>query len=122
MRRLFRPCATLRLFLAELLPSVDSVIYLDTDLIFLRPLTDLWAKFKKFSEVNLAAMAPCLNHYGSAANSVPFYGKTGLNAGVMLMNLTRIRVSNWSTKLKEITQQYHEKIKLADQVTVTVQH
>ncbi|CAG7720869.1 unnamed protein product [Allacma fusca] len=116
MRKLFRPCATLRLFLADLLPQHDSVIYLDTDIIFLRNIQDLWDEFNKFrSSMALAAMAPCLNHYQSSANHVPFYGKTGLNAGVMLMNLTRIRSSGWTGKILEVTSEFKSKITLADQ-------
>jgi hypothetical protein len=37
-------------------------------------------------------MAPCLYHYGSDRNKVPYYGDTGLNAGIMHMDLDRYRM------------------------------
>lgn len=130
MKKMFRPCATLRLFLPELLPvdAWDSVIYLDTDVIFLQSVQALWSQFKRFDDAltregsretgqskKLAAMAPCLFHYGSSANEVPYYGTSGLNAGVMLMNLTRMRSSQWTNKIRMVTTMFQNKIKLADQ-------
>ena len=56
-----------------------------------RPPEDLWSFFDSFSESHVAAMAPCMYHYGSPRNKVPFYGETGLNAGIMHMDL---QVSN----------------------------
>lgn len=126
MRKMFRPCATLRLFLAELLPITwDSVIYVDTDVIFLQNVDTLWSQFQEFDREKdknarnvgkVAAMAPCLFHYGSVANSVPYFGESGLNAGIMLMNLTRMRLSQWTNKIRMVTTMFQDKIKLADQV------
>lgn len=70
MRSMFRVCATERLFLPEMFPSLDAAIYIDTDLIFMRPPEDLWMEFQKFDEVQVAAMAPCLYHYGMPKNRV----------------------------------------------------
>lgn len=70
MRSMFRVCATERLFLPEMFPSLDAAIYIDTDLIFMRPPEDLWMEFKKFDETQVAAMAPCLYHYGMRKNKV----------------------------------------------------
>ncbi len=117
MRKLFRPCATLRLFLAELLPELrDSIIYVDTDVIFFQSVQALWTQFERFEEKKLAAMAPCLFHYGSSANEVPYFGTSGLNAGIMLMNLTRMRGLQWTNKIRMVTTMFQDKIKLADQV------
>lgn len=116
MRRLFRPCATLRLFLPDLL-DYDSIIYLDTDIIFLRNIESLWSEFDNFRELTLGAMGPCLFHYGTSRNSVPYYGSSGLNAGVMLMNLSRMRNTQWTRKIRTIGTQYRSQIKLADQVS-----
>ncbi|CAL8102912.1 unnamed protein product [Orchesella dallaii] len=132
MRKLFRPCATLRLFLSELLPDHDSVIYLDTDVIFFQSVQALWAQFSRFdgshnnnnniqddkdksTSRKIAAMAPCLFHYGSSANSVPYFGSSGLNAGIMLMNLTGMRWTQWTNKIRMVTTMFQDKIKLADQ-------
>ena len=56
-----------------------------------RPPEDLWAFFNDFSPEQIAAMAPCLYHYGSPRNLVPFYGESGLNAGIMHMDFERMR-------------------------------
>jgi len=87
MRTMFRVCATERLFVPDMFPDMDRAIYIDTDLIFMRPPEDLWSFFDSFSESHVAAMAPCMYHYGSPRNKVPFYGETGLNAGIMHMDL-----------------------------------
>ena len=73
MRTMFRTCATERLFLPEMFPTLDAAIYIDTDLIFLRPPEELWAEFHKFDAVQVAAMAPCLYHYGTSKNNVRIF-------------------------------------------------
>ncbi|XP_045625061.1 glucoside xylosyltransferase 1 [Procambarus clarkii] len=118
MRFMFRVCATERLFLPDMFPSLDAAIYIDTDLVFLRPPEQLWQEFHKFNDVQLAAMAPCLYHYGSRKNKVPFYGKTGLNAGIMHMNITRMKKfpgRGWTAANLKVFDNYKKKIKLADQ-------
>ena len=52
---------------------------------------------------------------------VPFYGESGLNAGIMPMNFTRIRQlgqdgdGDWVDINMKIFDKYKSKIKLADQ-------
>ena len=69
MRHMFRECATERLFIPEMFTNEDALIYIDTDFIFMRPPEDLWAKFYEFNEHQVAAMAPCLYHYGTNENN-----------------------------------------------------
>ncbi|XP_047740643.1 glucoside xylosyltransferase 1 [Hyalella azteca] len=119
MRNMFRECATERLFVPAMLPKEDAIIYIDTDFVFLRPPEDLWAHFHKFDSVQVAAMAPCLYHYGTSKNSqVPFYGPTGLNAGVMHMNLTRMKSfpdGGWLEANLLVFDKWRDAIVLADQ-------
>ncbi|XP_050714571.1 glucoside xylosyltransferase 1-like isoform X2 [Eriocheir sinensis] len=118
MRLMFRVCATERLFLPQMFPSLDAAIYIDTDLIFMRPPEDLWMEFKKFDEIQVAAMAPCLYHYDTHRNKVPHYGNTGLNAGVMHMNLTRMKKfpgGGWTAANLKAFDTFKKRIKLADQ-------
>ncbi|XP_053572701.1 glucoside xylosyltransferase 1 isoform X1 [Bombina bombina] len=94
-RKLFKPCASQRLFLPVILKDVDSLLYVDTDILFLRPVDDLWSFLKAFNATQIAAMAPeheepRIGWYNRFARH-PYYGKTGINSGVMLMNMTRIR-------------------------------
>lgn len=65
MRTMFRVCATERLFLPDMFPELDAAIYVDTDLVFLESPDHLWDMFNGFDQVQLAAMAPCLYHYGT---------------------------------------------------------
>ncbi len=40
------------------MPKLDSLMYVDTDVLFPRPLDDVWRFFKKFNSTQLAALAP----------------------------------------------------------------
>lgn len=78
-----------------ILKDVDSLLYVDTDIIFLQAVEEIWALLSRFNSSHLAAMAPeheepRIGWYNRFARH-PYYGKTGINSGVMLMNLTRIR-------------------------------
>ncbi|XP_052524944.1 glucoside xylosyltransferase 1 isoform X1 [Tympanuchus pallidicinctus] len=94
-KKLFKPCASQRLFLPLILKDVDSLLYVDTDILFLRPVDDIWSFLRKFNSTQIAAMAPeheepRIGWYNRFARH-PYYGATGINSGVMLMNMTRIR-------------------------------
>uniref|UniRef100_A0A3Q3FDY9 Glucoside xylosyltransferase 1 n=1 Tax=Labrus bergylta TaxID=56723 RepID=A0A3Q3FDY9_9LABR len=73
-KKLFKPCASQRLFL----PDVDSVVYVDSDILFLQPVDRLWHEEPRIAWYNRFARHP-------------YYGRTGINSGVMLMNMTRMR-------------------------------
>ncbi|KAL7643595.1 UNVERIFIED_CONTAM: hypothetical protein RMT77_005578 [Armadillidium vulgare] len=89
-REKFRLCASERLFLHEALPSEEAVIFLDTDIIFLKSPEILWEEFAFFNSDQLSGLSPSLYLYHRRRN-FPVYGISGLNAGVWMMNLTRIR-------------------------------
>ncbi|XP_023649677.1 glucoside xylosyltransferase 2 isoform X1 [Paramormyrops kingsleyae] len=129
-KKLFKPCAAQRLFLPIILKDVDSLLYVDTDVLFLRPMDDIWGFLKEFNGTQLAAMAPehevpKIGWYSRFARH-PFYGVTGLNSGVMLMNLTRIRSTlfrnsmmsgglSWEDLLHPLYQKYKNHITWGDQ-------
>ncbi|XP_008318674.1 glucoside xylosyltransferase 2 isoform X2 [Cynoglossus semilaevis] len=129
-KKLFKPCAAQRLFLPVILKDVDSLLYVDTDVLFLRPMDDIWSFLKSFNSTQLAAMAPehevpKIGWYSRFARH-PFYGVTGVNSGVMLMNLTRIRstlfknsmISSglmWEDLLHPLYQKYKNHITWGDQ-------
>ncbi|XP_063797103.1 glucoside xylosyltransferase 2 isoform X1 [Pseudophryne corroboree] len=129
-KKLFKPCASQRLFLPMILQDVDSLLYVDTDVLFLRPLDDIWQFLKHFNSTQLAAMAPehevpKIGWYSRFARH-PFYGTTGVNSGVMLMNLTRIRSRQfknnmipagltWEEMLHPLYQKYKNYITWGDQ-------
>ncbi|XP_046380185.2 glucoside xylosyltransferase 1-like [Haliotis rufescens] len=123
-KQLFKPCASQRLFLPTLLTDVDALIYVDTDILFLSPLEGIWSFFQLFNSTQLAALAP--EHEDAAAGWYnrfarhPYYGELGLNSGVMLMNLTRLRESVWLPSLIEYYKEYKLKIAWGDQDLINI--
>ncbi|KAB7502110.1 Glucoside xylosyltransferase 2 [Armadillidium nasatum] len=115
-REKFRLCASERLFLSEALPSEEAVIFLDTDIIFLKSPEILWEEFAFFNSEQLSGLSPSLYLY-HRFYKFPVYGKSGLNAGVWMMNLTRIRSipRGWTTAILKIASVYEGKLKLFDQ-------
>ena len=67
-------------------------------------------------------MAPCLYHYDTPRNKVPHYGETGLNAGIMHMDLARMRdiPDGWTRANMAMHDKYKKQIKLADQVIMEI--
>ncbi len=104
--------------------NVDSVLYVDTDILFMRPLEKIWHFFKEFNSTQLAAMTPeheianigWYNRFGRH----PYYGLTGLNSGVMLMNLTRMRAFDWTNKIVPLYREYKTKITWGDQDLINI--
>ena len=92
MLDMFRICATARLFIHEMLPEVDAGIFLDTDIVLMDNIRNLWNFFHQFNSLQLMGMAATENYYGTV-NNLPSFGPpgVGLNGGVALMNLTRMR-------------------------------
>ena len=98
---------------------MDSVLYLDTDTLVLRPVEDIWKHFKQFDSLQLASMSPegeesSITWYPRFARH-PFAGTNGMNSGVMLMNLTRMRAFPWTEKILEAYQKYKLSITWGDQ-------
>ena len=121
----FGKCASQRLFYAEnpFLAYEDAVLHVDTDTIILQNPWILWSEFNSFLGHEHTGMATESNggvgyyrkrlsrfHKKCARGSceckkVPckrFYGHYGLNSGVMLMNLTRIRRRNFQDRIKNV--------------------
>ncbi|XP_032361587.1 glucoside xylosyltransferase 1 [Etheostoma spectabile] len=129
-KKLFKPCASQRLFLPLILKDVDSIVYVDSDILFLQPVDHLWAFLSQFNSSQLAAMAPeheepRIAWYNRFARH-PFYGRTGINSGVMLMNMTRMRNMffkndmtsvglRWDELLMPLLQKYKLNITWGDQ-------
>ena len=68
-------------FLQALLKDVDSLLYVDTDILFLQPLEEIWKFFDKFNSTQLAALAPehedaAIGWYNRFARH-PYYGQLG---------------------------------------------
>ncbi|MED6245042.1 Glucoside xylosyltransferase 1 [Ataeniobius toweri] len=129
-KRLFKPCASQRLFLPLILKDIDSIVYVDSDILFLQPVDGLWDFLSRFNPSQLAAMSPeheepRIAWYSRFARH-PFYGRTGINSGVMLMNMTRMRSTffkndmtpvglRWEELLMPLLQKYKLNITWGDQ-------
>ncbi|XP_010893425.2 glucoside xylosyltransferase 1 isoform X2 [Esox lucius] len=144
-KKLFKLCASQRLFLPGellckipfsvglmwlILKELDSLVYVDSDILFLQPVDALWSLLAHFNDTQLAAMAPeheepRIAWYNRFARH-PYYGRTGVNSGVMLMNVTRIRATyfrndmtsvglRWEELLMPLLQKYKLNITWGDQ-------
>ncbi|XP_017020643.1 glucoside xylosyltransferase 2 [Drosophila kikkawai] len=123
-KNLFKPCAAQRLFLPSLLTNVDSLLYVDTDILFLSPISDIWRFFRKFNETQISALTPeheneNIGWYNRFARH-PFYGRLGVNSGVMLMNLTRMREMKWEQHILAIHKEYKLRIIWGDQDIINI--
>ena len=121
----FGKCASQRLFFAENphFANEDALIYVDTDVLFLKSPLLLWNIFSCFSSLQKFGMAnetnggtggyyrkrlsknhvPCSQGSCKCKNGLRckrFYGLYGLNSGVALMNLTRIRRSDFQSRIR----------------------
>ncbi|XP_059473831.1 glucoside xylosyltransferase 1 [Neocloeon triangulifer] len=123
-RRLFKPCASQRLFLPNLLQDLDALLYVDTDTLFLTPLERIWQHLHHFNSSQMAALTPehedrATGWYNRFARH-PYYGPLGVNSGVMLMNLTRMRNFGWIDYVMPIYQEYKLKITWGDQDIINI--
>jgi UDP-xylose:glucoside alpha-1,3-xylosyltransferase len=107
-----------------LLPHHELIIHIDSDAIFLSPVEELWSYFDQMNGSQIAALATedmnpktnwNLNH-----RTAPFPSKYGLNAGIMLMNLTRMREINFFSELEPIAQKYKGLLPWFDQDVINV--
>ena len=108
----------------EILKSVDSLLYVDTDVLFLSDLADVWQHFAHFNESQIAALAPeheepNMGWYNRFARH-PYYGRLGLNSGVMLMNLTRMRDIHFVSNMLPIYNEYKYNITWGDQCLLNI--
>ncbi|XP_013103261.1 glucoside xylosyltransferase 1 isoform X2 [Stomoxys calcitrans] len=123
-KTLFKPCAAQRLFLPSLLQSFESLLYVDTDIIFLSPVSEVWNFLAKFNESQFAALTPehedpNIGWYNRFARH-PYYGSLGVNSGVMLMNLTRMRQFKWEEHVLPIHREYKLRITWGDQDIINI--
>lgn len=110
--------------LQAIIKNVDSVLYVDTDTLFLSPVRDTWQFFEKFNETQIAALSPehedrNVGWYNRFARH-PYYGPLGVNSGVMLMNLTRMRQFRWNDYMLPLHNEYKLKITWGDQDLINI--
>ncbi|EDQ88918.1 uncharacterized protein MONBRDRAFT_25622, partial [Monosiga brevicollis MX1] len=92
--------AFVKLFVADLLPvSLERVMVLDTDLLFLGPIAELWDQFKGWSASAIFAVVDNFSEWyipGRLQRQPwPAPAPLGINTGVTLLHLARLRHQNF---------------------------
>ncbi|RXG56760.1 Glucoside xylosyltransferase 2 [Armadillidium vulgare] len=120
-KSLFRECAAARLFFPDQMPDIDKALYVDTDVIFLRPPEELWSEFNNFNQVQLSGFSPALTYY-NPTQKAPYYGETGLDTGVWLMNFELLRnfPGGWMESCNKAYKDYKNYIEFGDQGIVNI--
>ena len=106
---------------------MDSAIFLDVDILVMTDLYNLWENFDKFTPKQMIGIGQEReiwnpeNHYNNK-NEVkfPFIPPYGMNSGVLLMNLTRLREFSFIKKISLIYDQYKEMLSLYDQDLINI--
>ena len=100
----------MKLILPSVLPEkLQKVLVLDTDIIFASDIAELWALFRKFNtkEQSIGLVENQSDWYLGKIwknhRPWPALGR-GYNTGVILLDLHRLRVSNWSQTWKLIAE------------------
>ena len=113
------PLATYyRLFIPDLLPDIDKAIYLDSDILVEADLAKLWES--NTSDCYLLAALARKNIIKRRTIAVcpelePYLEHEYFNAGVMVMNLARMREDGIFAKAIDFARKYPECIRAADQ-------
>ncbi|KAM7287505.1 glucoside xylosyltransferase 1-like [Ixodes scapularis] len=123
-KHFFAPCSSQRLFLPDMLLNEDAVLYVDADTLFLGPVEDLWDVFDKMNKSQMMALSyeaedPRTNWYQQHAKH-PYVPPFGVNAGVMPMNLTRMREFDWVSHMEALLKEYEGRIPWVDQDLVNI--
>ena len=114
-----KPCSTARLFVHSYLLLLEWVLYMDIDTVALTSVKGLWDTKDHMIENQVIAATYAdvqPNPSGYFYNkSVPFVEPTGMCAGIIIMNLKRLRASNWTQMVTEVYEKYQKLLKWGDQ-------
>jgi lipopolysaccharide biosynthesis glycosyltransferase len=117
----FSHAAYLRLLIPQLLPAVDRVIYLDSDLIVERDLSELWeAGFDDHAALAVPDyLYPCVSSVDWAGDTYTTCGVAPgapyCNTGVLVMNLERWRQNDIGERALEYIRRFPQFIRWAEQ-------
>lgn len=103
-----------RIFLPDLLPEVDRILYLDGDLLALESLESLW-RTDLSGQVAAAVLNVLPQHYAERLATEGLDPSRYFNAGVMLMNLEEMRRADSSAALLAYGRERADRLVLRDQ-------
>ena len=117
---LFPPSHWFRVFLPELLPELERILYLDVDIIVLESLLPLWRT--ELGHHLLAAVTNVfqedhLSHLDRVGMTDP---KGYFNTGVMLLNLAEMRRFGATRAVLDWAEANHDKLRLPEQDALNV--
>ena len=98
----YSPAIMYRLAIAEILPHLDKVLYLDSDIIAVRDVGLIW-DIDLGDKLLAGKTGRSVRSQFSEGNSSKDYTRLGIMTGVLLMNLGKMREWNFLEKAVEIT-------------------
>ncbi len=112
-----------RLLLPNLLPDEDYVIYTDADTLWKRDVRELWAMRDEAVCIHAVPDGSGLALYSSGARQAEHFKALGYNlkaenyycAGLLLMNLARLRADDFCRKSLEFLTKYKKQVAFLDQ-------
>jgi lipopolysaccharide biosynthesis glycosyltransferase len=108
-----------RYLIADLLPELNKILYLDADLIVDKNISDFYN-----TDLGNYYLAGAEGLYVTESGHKPNIGLTDndayINAGVLLMNLKQMRQNKLGSKLLEATKKLQNKIKYQDQDIINI--
>ena len=116
------PCTWQRLFLPDILPHCRLALYVDIDMLFFVGLEEVWEAFKQLETNQLIGIT--MEHEVFSTNSIyqtsenrhiPHYGKTGIQAGILSMDLEKMRSRGWREEIQGILEERMGDILYKDQ-------
>lgn len=110
-----------RLKLPSILSHLSKVIYLDVDILVNGEIFELFDVDLKGKSIGAVA-DPLLNHETSHLSNIGFKNPCSsyFNAGVLLIDLEKLRKINFENKVDEYLKKYKDKIKFQDQDILNV--
>ena len=107
-----------RVYLSDLLPNIDKLLYLDVDMINFKDLTEVY-NMNMENKLYIYAMVDDYNH---RAELYRFNIKPDkyLNAGTLLMDLKKIKASGFDKKLQKFISQNSNSLEHHDQTAINV--
>ena len=108
-------------FIQDILSHMEAIMYSDVDILYLRPIDEVWRSIGRFNSTQIASMSPGSEDgapipvYNPQFTRHPYYGKYGLNSGLMPMNMTRMRMLDLPSRLTKIYKEYESKMTMGDQ-------
>ncbi len=105
----------LRIFAPELFPTIDKMLYLDSDIIIERSILELYNT--NMEEYTCAGVADQRHLDTKYLNDIGYnhFHRFYINAGVLLMNLEKLRTLDLKSRAKEYIERYKDVIRLGDQ-------